>query len=203
MSVSDRSQLHFVQKVRESFLFLVDEGFTEVEALPTLVRYRNGDIEVDIYHGRLSYEVGCGITMAGTRYAISEIVRVSAPEVASNFRYTVAKTPKMLTVGIEKLSVLMQRYGAAALYGDSCFFSILEKQRKQWSQEYALDVLAGQLRPQAEDAFRRGDYSKAAELYGYLRECLSPAEAKKLAFAEAKINKEEIWEKEVKTIDNQ
>lgn len=45
---------------------------------------------------------------------------------------------------------------------------------------------AEQIRPQAESAFRRGDYAKAAELCGLMRERLSPAEAKKLAFAEAR-----------------
>jgi len=186
MNALDRSQLHFVQKVRESFSFLVDEGFTEIEASPTQVIYRNGDIEVDVYYERLSYEVGGGITVAGICYAISEIVRVSDPEAASNYQNVVATTPKVLAAGIEKLSVLMQRYGAAALHGDPHFFSMLEEQRKQWSQEFSLDVLEYQLRPQAEDAFRRRDYSKAAELYGSIRERLSPAEAKKLALAEAR-----------------
>jgi len=51
----------------------------------------------------------------------------------------------------------MQRYGTAALRGEPQFLSLLEKQRKQWAEEYALDVLASQLRPQAEDAFRQGD----------------------------------------------
>ena len=45
---------------------------------------------------------------------------------------------------------------------------------------------AKQIRPRAESAFRRGDYAKAAELYGLMRERLSPAEAKKLAFAEGR-----------------
>jgi hypothetical protein len=184
MEVPDRSQLQFAQKVRGAFLFLADEGFTEVEALPTLVRYRKGDVEVDVYHGRQSYEVGGGVSASGARYAMSEIVRASDPDAAKNYRNAVATTPEGVAAGLEELSALMQRYGAAALRGDSQFFSMLKRHRKQWSEEYALDVLAGQLRPQAEEAFRRGDYSKAAELYGRFRERLSPAEANKLALSE-------------------
>lgn len=184
MDTQDRSQLHFVRKAQESFLFLIDEGFTEVEASPTLIRYRKGDVEVDVYHGRKSYEIGGGVTISGTRYAMSEIMRARDPVAAKAYRNTVATTPERVVVGLEELSALMQRYGSAALCGDSLFFSALEKQRIRWAEEYALDVLADQLRPQAEDAFRRGDYSKAAELYDRIRGRLSPAEAKKLTFAE-------------------
>jgi hypothetical protein len=184
MDTQDRSQLHFVRKAQEFFLFLIDEGFTEVEASPTLVRYRKGDVEVDVYHGRKSYEIGGGVTISGTRYAMSEIMRARDPVAAKAYRNTLATTPERVVVGLEELSALMQRYSSVALCGDSLFFSALEKQRIRWAEEYALDVLADQLRPQAEDAFRRGDYSKAAELYDRIRGRLSPAEAKKLTLAE-------------------
>jgi len=48
----------------------------------------------------------------------------------------------------------------------------------------ALDVLADQLRPQADEAFRTGDYAAAANLYAQIRGRLTPAEIKKLKFAE-------------------
>lgn len=184
MSMPDRSNLHFASKVKEAFLFLTDEGFMEEKALPTLVRYRKDNVEVDVYHGRQSYEIGGGVTLSGSRYAMSEIVRATDPEAAKNYRNAVATTVEGVAAGIKELSVLMQRYGAAALRGEPQFFSLLEKQRKQWAEEYALDVLASQLRPQAEDAFRRGDYSKAAELYSRIRKRLSPAETKKFSLAE-------------------
>ena len=186
MNTLDHSQLCFVEKARTAFAFLADEGFMEAEALPTLVRFRKDDIEVDVYHGRKSYEIGGGISISGTRYSMSEVMRVGDPDVAKNYRNTVATTPETVTGGLEELSGLLQRYGTAALRGDSHFFLVLGEQRKQWANEYALDVLVDQLRPQAEDAFRRGDYSKAAELYSRIRERLSPAEIKKLALAEGR-----------------
>jgi hypothetical protein len=186
MDAPDRRSSHFVSNVKKAFSFLVDQGFREVEAQPTLVRYRNGDVEVDVYHGRKSYEVGGGVTFSGIRFAVSEILRASAPEVAKDYRNAVATTPEEIAAGLSALSALMQRYGAPALRGDRGFFSTLEGQRKQWSQDYALDVLVDQLRPEAEEAFRRGDYSRAAQLYGRIKERLSPAEVKKLSFAEAR-----------------
>jgi len=184
MSTQDRSGLYFERKVRGAFMFLEKLGFAPVEALSTLVRYRNDDIDVDVHHGRQSYEVGAGVTGFGVRYAMSEVIRVTDPEAAKVYRNTVATTPAVVAEGLEELSALMKRYGAAALRGDPQFFSALAKQREQWSEDYALDVLADQLRPQADEAFRRGDYSTAAELYGRIRVRLSPAETKKLALAE-------------------
>lgn len=184
MQMTNRSALHFVRKVRGAFGFLPDAGFAQVEASPTLVRYRKGDVEVDIYHGRQSYEIGGGVTLAGTRYAMSEIIRTVDPEVAKGYRSAVATTAEGVAAGLEELASLMQLYGLGTLSGEQQFVALLEQQRKQWADGYALDVLAAQLRPQAEDAFRRGDYEQAAELYGRIRERLSPAEAKKLSLAQ-------------------
>ena len=77
----------------------------------------------------------------------------------------------------------MKHYGTAALRGDPLFFSELEKKRKVWADDYWLDGLARQLRPKAEEAFRRGDYTAAVDLYDRIRTRLSPAEIKKLAIA--------------------
>lgn len=184
MNATDRPDLHFEWKAARAFSFLEDEGFMQVEVLPTLVRYRSGDIEVDVYHGRQSNEIGAGITGLGTRYAMSEVIRATDPEAAKGYRNAVATSPEGVDAALEELSSLVRRYGAAALQGDLLFFAMLEEQRKQWSAEYALDVLVDQVRPQAETAFRRGDYAKAAELYARIRPRLSPAEIKKLQIAE-------------------
>jgi hypothetical protein len=186
MSAQDRADLHFARKVRAAFIFLEELGFVRVEELPTLVRYRNEDIEVDVYHGRRSFEVGSGVAGLGVRYAMSELIRVADPEAAKTYRLTIATTPAEVADALEELSSLMRRYGAAALRGESQSFSALAKQREQWSEDYALDVLAGQLRPQADDAFRRGDYATAAQLYERIRGRLSLAEVKKLALAQSR-----------------
>ena len=184
MVAQGRADLQFERNVRAAFMFLEELGFVSIEALPTLVRYRNKDIEVDVHHGRRSHEIGAGVTGFGARYAMAELVRVIDPEVGKTYRDAVATTPAEVADAVARLSSLMQRYGAAALRGDLQSFSALAKQRERWSEDYALDVLVEQLRPQAEDAFRRGDYVAAADLYGRVRSRLSPAENKKLQLAE-------------------
>lgn len=184
MSEQDRAHLNFEAVAREQFAFLNELCFSEIEALPTLICYRKDDVEVDVYHGRRSYEIGAGISYLGTRYAMAEIIRAVDPEAAKRYGGALTSTAEGVVAGLEELSSLMQRYGAAALRGDPQFFSTLAEKHKAWVEDYWLDGLARQLRPQADEAFHRGDYSKAAELYARIRDRLSPTEVKKLALAE-------------------
>jgi len=184
MNSSDRAFLNFAKEARRAFAFLGDLGFSEIEALPTLVRYRKGIVEVEVYHGRQSYEIGLGVIAYGARYAISEIIRHIDPEAEKHFHYPATTTPEGVVAGLNELSSLMRLYGRSALDGNPEFFSALERERKIWSKEYSLDVLADQLRPLADEAFRKRDYAKSVELYSRIRERLSPAEIKKLNIAE-------------------
>ena len=184
MDTPDRSSLGFAESVKKAFKFICDLGFSEVETSSTLVRYQKNDVEVDIYHGRQSYEIGAGVTAFGVRYTVSEIIRHADPEFAKKYRYASTSTSEGVAVAVKELSLTMERYCCLALEGDERLFSALESERKLWTEDYALDVLVGQLRPKADDAFRKKDYSKAAELYSRIREKLTPAEIKKLNIAE-------------------
>ena len=184
VNILDRADLNFREEARKAFVFLCKLGFSEIEALPTLLRYRKNGVEVDVYHGRNSFEIGAAITAFGTRYTISEIIRNVEPEFAKSYHYAIAITPEGVAESLKELSALMKRYAKLALDGDPEFFSVLEKKRRSWSENYALDVLAGQLRPKASEAFRNKEYAKAVELYSRIKDRLSPAELKKLSIAE-------------------
>ena len=180
----DRAHLNFEGVTRSRFAFLNELGFSEIEALPTIVRYRKDDVEVDVYQGRLSYEIGAGISYLGTRDVMAKIVRATDPEAPKRYGGGLTSTAECVVAGLEELSSLMQRYGNAALQGDPQFFSTLAEKHKVKVEEYWRDGLAGQLRPRADEAFHRGDYAKAAELYAQIRDRLSPAEVKKLQITE-------------------
>jgi hypothetical protein len=169
--------------VRKQFSFLGDYGFAEVESLPTIVRYRKGDLEADVYHGRKSFEVGFGLACKNTRYSLSDLIRVTDQAAAEQYRNETATTPEGIIKSLARLQELVSQFGERALQGDAEYLSALEDQRKSWAETYALDVLAEQLRPKAEAAFRDGDYRQAASLYEKIRARLSSVELKKLALA--------------------
>ena len=176
-------KLDFVEMVRREFAMLDKLGFSEIEALPTIVRYRKGQSVVDVYIGRKSFEIGFGVTFNGKRYSLSEIVRASDRELAEKFRYRVARDEPMLQEALVHLRTHLCSYGLGSLDNDRAYFSRLDNLGRIRGEEYALDVLAEQVRPKAAAAFRRGDYSEAAKLFGQLGSRLSNAEAKMLQLA--------------------
>jgi hypothetical protein len=158
--------------------------YRETEALPTLILFRKGDLEVDVYHGRRSYEIGAGITRDETRYSLGQFIDLADDPTVKRFRYPAYRTPEGVKTGLEVISTMMKRYAASGLRGDAQVFAELDIQRKKWGEEFALDVEESQTRPKAEEAWRNKDYAKAAELYAKFRPRLTPAEVQKLAFAE-------------------
>ncbi len=180
----ERTRLNFPHVVEQGFAFVSKSGFTLVEALPTIVRYRKDDIELDVYHGRKSFEIGLEIHYFGERFSMSEIIRASDPGAAESYRNPTALTMGEVLSGVGKVARALQRHGEQALRGDAEFFVELMRQRQAWSDAYSLDVLAEQIRPRADAAFKEGRYREAAELYERISARLSPAEQKKLAAAQ-------------------
>jgi len=182
----ERARLGFADAARRNFGFLVAMGFAEVGSTPTMIRYQRGGLELAVYHGRRSFELGFEAARRGERYSIEELIRVEDPGLAGTYRNFVATTPDEVDAGLVRLGDLVSRHCERALSDDPAFYTKLEAQRKTWAESFALDVLAAQMRPQAEAAFRSGDYRKAAELYERIRPVLSATELKRLTLAKAR-----------------
>lgn len=183
ISDPERTCFNFADAVIRMFSFLDDFGFLVVESLPTIVRYCKNDLEIDVYHGRNSYELGFGITRNGIRYSLGELIRISDPNAAEQYRNYAATTQSALNEGLDRLAKTVQLYATSALRDDPEFFVTLENQRHSWAEEYALGVLERQLKPKAEEAFRQGKYREASELYERIKPRLTSTELKKLNIA--------------------
>lgn len=176
----------FERSVIDALAFLRDLGFSIAERGSTLVRFVLRNVEVDIYRGRKSYEIGAGIAIDGERFSLSELVRVHEPKIAESYRNPVATDDDGVVHAVTQVASMLRKYGGFALRGDAAAIATLTSQRREWAEAFALDVLAEQTRPLAEHAFRSGDFAKAAELYARIRSRLSSAESAKLALAEAR-----------------
>ena len=183
MNSPNRSQLKFSESIKVFFNFLQDLGFFEIDSCSTYVCYQKNGVELDIYHGRQSYEIGAGVKAFGIRYSIGEIIHHTDPEFAKKYLDRSATTAEGVAISLEKLSLLIQKYCRLALDGDQELFLELEHERTLWAEEYSLDVLAEQLKPEAEAAFRAKNYLKVIELYSHIERRLSPVEMKKLEIA--------------------
>jgi hypothetical protein len=99
------------------------------------VRYRRGDIEVDIYHGRQSYEIEFGIAYEGIRYSLSEVIRVTDADADKQYRVDAATNPEGVEKGLTELETLARRFSERVLRGDPEFIAALEKGRQAWLKE--------------------------------------------------------------------
>ena len=187
----DRSGLDFSELARERFSFLEELGFREMRVEPTLVTYKNGEISVEVYHGRKSYEIGFNVTYRDHRCSIGQILGVENPVEAKHYQNYCATTRMHVEQGLDQLAVLVKRHGTRALRADQEFLRELEASRIRWQNEFALDVRESQLRPKAAEAFQQGEYAQAVELYEQIVQRLSPAELKKLDLARTRSKREE------------
>jgi hypothetical protein len=177
MTEQSGTRLGFADEARASFAFLNELGFSETGSSAVLVHYEKAGVEVNVSDGP---EIEVDVSYLRRRYALADIVRVSDPEAARQHGTVVASTEEGVALGLREMAGLLRRCGAAALQGDANFFATLEAERKVWADDYWLDSLARQLRPQAEAAFLRGDYAEAASLFARIRPHLSSAEIRKL-----------------------
>lgn len=182
-SSAQRQRLNFPHVVIEHFDFLCDEGFSLFESTPTIVRYRKDDLQVNIFHGRRSYEIVMEIGQGSEFYSLAALIRLKDQERADEFRYYITATPDGVMAGVQQLAELVKQYGQNALRGDPLTFAALTEQRVQMARELELDSLAAQIRPKAAAAFRGRNYREAAALYEKIRPCLSSTELKKLKLA--------------------
>ena len=178
--------LNFANEAAKSFDFLGGFGFERLQVDATLVRYRKSGMEVDVYRGRKSFELSFKISFGGERYSLQTIMRVSDPVAANAYRRYAATTLEGLREGLEQLSAMVKTFAPRALRGEAEFFALLDEKKHTWSYEYALDVLAEQVRPMAESAFKRKEYSKVVELYEQVLPLLTATELKRLDISRAR-----------------
>ncbi|MBI2837241.1 MAG: hypothetical protein HYX75_02940 [Acidobacteria bacterium] len=192
--VEDRRNLGFAQKVRTLFDPLAAKhDFRCVSENVTLVRYESKLLYLNVYHGRSSYELGIEIDRVGGEsesehgFTLSELLQAQDPAKGAQFRYYTARTREAVDRGVELLFELFKECAGEALGGSGAYFTRLREQRERWKQDYAQNVLASQVRPQAKEAFRRGDFGESVRLYESIRESLTSTERKKLEFARRKL----------------
>lgn len=176
--------LDFAKAASEAFAFLEGTGFSLVEASPSVVRYCKGELEANVFRDSQSYEVGFQIGYGSDKYSTSEIIRLMDKRLGDEYRDYSAADRASLSYALTRLAGLIKTYGQREISGDGSVFAALKQQRKAWSEDYALEVLAGQILPRAEEAFRKGDYAEAARLYRRIESRLSASERKKLAIAQ-------------------
>jgi hypothetical protein len=181
--ISARAGLEFAAVARAAFRFLSDRDFIEIYSSENSIVFKNDQIRVEVYHELLSYQIGLQIRYLDTKLSLADILREVDLIEGEKFMEPLSSTSQGVSKSLKENAGILKRYGASALAGDKDYYSRMRYLKKIWASDYWADINARQIRPRAELAFRKADYTLAAKLYTEIYDSLTPAENKKLSLA--------------------
>jgi hypothetical protein len=181
--------------VLSAFSFLsTDYSFTCVTVEDTFVRYESESIFINIYHGRSSYELGVEIGKLEKNsglpedwYTIGEIMDLIGVREKLKFTFFQASTRDRIQMLVPKLAEYVREYAKPILNGDIQLFDKLHDLRQRKSDSYLKDMKLRRIREKAEIAWHEKNYSELIALYKSMRDDLSQVEAKKLEYAQKRL----------------
>jgi hypothetical protein len=188
----ERRNLGFQEEVLESFRWLEDYQYRLFEESSTFVRYEGPLGYVNVYHGRSSYEVGVEIAPPGegvSSYSMSALIQLTDTEESKSYRNPIATSIQTVRNLVAAQAQRLKLYGRRIFAGNSQVWKELEHQRRQRAEDYAMEVLLSQVRPEAERSFRNHDSKRVVRLLSAVELRLTPAERKKLDYARRQVSR--------------
>jgi hypothetical protein len=193
VSGSPRASLGFVEEAKKAFAFLIAEfGFHVAPSEVTIVRYRSTEVFVNIYHGRMSYELRLEIgrldepSEVKNPFYMSDLISVEDEEGGRRYRAYQTNQVELVPRGLALMAADLRRYSSRALRGDPLYYAQLQAARERAARRFGREITVSQTRQQAETAWQEKDYSKVASLYDEISGYLSPAERKRRDYARRK-----------------
>ncbi len=192
-----RDALDFPRLAQKQFDFLTKPPFSMalVRQEPLALRYEGNGVAVDVFHDRLSYDLGVSLRRTADEnernrpYMISDLIRVTDPVAAKRYRRFAATNREGLQHGLEKLAEELRTYGTPALKNDSDFNRRLSSARAGAASEFGREMAARSARAAGDKAWRARNWYKVAEAYGSIDSDLSPGERERLAYARRQLAK--------------
>ena len=186
-----RRSLRFSEQAQKYFSFLVESwGFRLVRDVSTLVRFENRQVYLQVFHGRVSFEVGLELGLLedppDVNFDLSALVEISEPTVGKAYRRPAVREEAALGRALQATAELFRTYGRSVVTGDPSVFAQLREVNEARVHALAIGSVAAQARPRAERAFKSADYQTVVDAYSAIEEVLTPVERRKLAYARKK-----------------
>jgi hypothetical protein len=168
-----------------------DFGFCEVHRDQRTVRVESPNTHVTFVHSRFDeVEISFGRLDDGSTgerdFSLFDLLYCVDPQTANRHFLRSASTPDQIAAAVGEIISVLRTHGHDALAGDPSTYDSLADGRAERQWAYQDQIVAARVRPEAEKAFRDGDYQTAARLYRSIRSSLSEVEQRKLALAEKK-----------------
>jgi hypothetical protein len=189
-STTDRSLLCFVSEVGIQFAFLESLGFCCVFSEINLVRFESPKININIYHEKLSYEIGSSIEFTGESeiFSFSEILRLVHGKEMEQYRDYATHTVEGVAEGVRKLVELFRECVATGFLNNNQLFSLLTQQRRDWAKKYALETQLKQALKKSEFAWNEKNFGEVVKVLAPLEEHLNSTDLKRFEYAKKHSN---------------
>jgi hypothetical protein len=188
--VDSRTILNFPEEVRKEFSFLEGLGFNPVLSLSTLVRYESKLIGINVYHGRTSFEIGAEIyerQNPGESYSLSELLRLVSAAASNEYKKFAARDRGGVARGVHQLAARVQDLTDSSILADVSLFKRLADQRRQLTDDYAIQTQLRRARELAEAAWYKRDFRTVIAILSPWKEYLTTVELKKLEYSREKL----------------
>jgi len=197
MSVTPHASRHgFVDAAREAFDFLLGNPyryrFELADEGGAWVRYVGDGVVVEVFYGRLSYELDVQISRAAVveevkrPYTLGDLMRVGDPEAARGYRSFAATTPDAVRRGTAVLAEKVRRYGDPALLGSTEFYELLAYAQADAVRVFGEEHSNRAARKRADRAWAGSDYQGVVAAYESLTS-LSRVESQRLRIARRRL----------------
>ena len=153
------------------------------------VGYEGSDLSLVVFHDRLSYELGLHLSRPSREeevqrpYTVSDLMRLTYPAQASEYRRFAATSVESVRLGTQKLASELVQYGEPALRGSADFYERLAAARADAIAKFGQEVGDRQVRRQAEEAWQRKDYRAVIAAYAQIEGRLSRVEEERRRLA--------------------
>lgn len=191
--MSNPKNFCFKEEVTRQFDFLKEHGFLLVHSEPPFVRFESRRACVNIYHERLSYEIGLNVgplpNAGQLSYSTSEIGSLLEPSIGSDiYRDFAATTVRGVAEGVQRLAKLLRHYVNLGLFQDICLFERLRENRKTLSIRFERQLRLSQMRIKLDLAWTARDFAEVAVILCPFQSSLTPTEMRKFKYAKKKLD---------------
>ena len=168
-----------------------DFGFRETHRDIRTVRFDSDSVyftfmymrfnEVEFTFGRIAEQ-----TSNKMEFSLFDVLYSASPKIAADSHMRSASSPEQIAEAVREIVTGLRNYGQGLLSNDPKVFESFSKVRAERQKRYGDETVAARVRPEAEKAFKMGDYVTAVRLYRSIGDLLSDVERRKLSFAEGK-----------------
>ncbi|MCK4946913.1 MAG: hypothetical protein KAQ99_04285 [Candidatus Aureabacteria bacterium] len=193
--MNKRTELNFAKEVISTFDFLTKEYNFRLVGTDCLyvVRYESNLVFINIYHEKISYELGFSIGLLSDKekrgYTIDELVRLKDLGAEKQPIFFQASTKKDVKHCIQELSKLVKQNGGLALKEDRSVFVHLDRIREDLGSKQQREYELRQVRKEAQEFWKKKTYDRLIELYSSIFDDLTQSEIKKLIYARNQLKK--------------